>query len=379
MKNRFLSSLFVVIALLSSPLVLRAQDAPTRSTIAKSAYERVAPYVNKTTFLTVRVDVDSLDAQEISNSFDEIFKGCLREREFDRNSFNATNREFSKTLTIVRDELSGYLSAVKEFGVRELFFIVQNQDDDSFRIVIPIANSKKDAFAAFIRYLFPNWTVFDLPRAIGLTNDLEKDTERYKKFKSETNPVVQKFLSDTAGSTVQIYFSGLKIKKLLTASDEDEQKEIDAVLASLPKEATKALDAFDAHFHYALISFNLNKFSFNSSYVFSTANRAEEVRLGLVSLVDFVANKIVEEEAKELKETDPNDDYNTIGLSRELLKGFLARWIPSRSNATLVFESNLKTDAVATHPVILLFTALNGVLVNSDPSEAGVEKETKSE
>ena len=368
MKTRvitYICAVLCAIVFATSSFAQNAQLTGPSSSIAKSAYSRVAPYVNNDTFLVVRIDLDSLDIEKFGSSLSEIFNSYMKERGFDRNSVNATNREFKKTLNVVKEEGEFVLALRDVVGVRELFLVMQKQNG-AFRIVTPMASAQREQYIQNFSEKFPDLAISEVNNGVCIDSDKDLADSVYKNFKAEQNVKLKDFLAGSAGSTIQIYCSNLKIKKLIDAANAQDNESLKIDLATLPEETRKGLNSFDSYFQYALISYDFNVFSFKSKYVFTTAEHAEDVRIGLEKIVDLVADRLVKEAQKDA-DAESVEKYNIDGLARELIRGALLSFIPKRSDAVLVFESNLQTKELLTHPGITsayLSVIMNQVISN---------------
>ena len=345
----------ILCSLVCATTVVSSVKGQTVENSNSNPYVGLAPYVNNETFFVGRGDFSALDPEAIRNSFAEVFKGSLAERAFDKNSSNATNREMSKTLDVVQKDIQNELLKLKKLGVRELIVLQQNQGG-SFRAIAQVKDSsKREEVKTVIKEAFPNLEVFEESKFIVATNDKQLDSQTYEGFKSSSNEVLRSFLAETNGSAIQIYCSRLKIKELARSEGEAKQKRFEIDLSKTPSETQKGIDSFDSHFRFATASLNFNDFSFKSSLVFSTSERAEDFKLGLEKFVAFIADKAVEDLQNE--GSFGENDLNKANLYRELTKGFLLQLLPQRKDAILSFETDLKTKSFAAHPAIMLICA----------------------
>ncbi|MBP5623093.1 MAG: hypothetical protein J6X44_13885, partial [Thermoguttaceae bacterium] len=208
---------------------------------------------------------------------------------------------------------------------------------------------------------FPNLAISEVNNGVCIDSDKDVADAVYKNFRAEQNAKLKDFLADSAGATIQLFCSNLKIKKLVDVANAQENESFKVDLETLPEETRKGLNSFDSYFQYALISYDFNTFSFKSKYVFTTAEHAEDVRTGLEKMVDLAADRLVKEAQKD-SDADTIEKYNLDGLLRELVRGALLSFIPKRSDAVLVFESNLQTKELLTHPGIT--SAFLNVIIN---------------
>jgi hypothetical protein len=352
MKPNITTQICAVLCMLFFAVSSFADDAESNNlTEAKSAYSRIAPYVNNDTFLVVRIDFASLDAEQFGASWNEMFTGYMKERGFEKSSINAVNREFRKTLEVVKKEATDILAIREAIGVHELFFVMQKQSA-SFRIIAPLTSEQQAQFNQMLTNQFPELVVSETDDCILIDSDQNLETNTYRYFKPEPNTKLTDFLSSSAGSFLQIYCSNLKIQKLLTSANEEELGIIGADVTKFPDETRKGFESFDSYFQYALISYDFNTFSYKSQYFFTTAERAEDFKLGLEKFIIVVADSVAED-LKEGQDAEIVEKYNIDGLTRELVRGALLSFIPKRSDSVLVFEANLQTKTLLTHPAFL--------------------------
>lgn len=321
-----------------------ATTAPAKPSIAKSAYSRVAPYVNADTLLVARIDFDSVDAEKIGATFSDVFNSVMLERGFTKDSRNNANREFKKSLAVLKERGFLYQLPAKS-GVREVYFIMQKQAP-SFRIYIPLAKSAQAELLPVVKEFFANWTVFEVEKGLCVTADQAADAEIYRKFKPGENPTLKKFFADTAGSTVQIYLAGLKFKGIAKAVPaEKAQKAVEEFFEDLPEETRKGFNSFDAGFRYGLLSYDLNTMTLKETLYFTTAERAEDFRVGLLKAIDKGASVISERAVANL-EGDAKENverYNMGPMAKEFIRGVAYSFVPTRQNAMLQFESTPQT------------------------------------
>lgn len=306
-----------------------------------NAYDYVAPYVNKETFLVVRIDATSLDAEKFCTTYNEIFNGFMKERGFDRNAINATNREFKKCLEIMKARISKMLAMRDNFGIQEMFIVMQKQSPLSFRIVIPLSPSTKKDVIQKVSSFTIGFDVTEIPNGVCLIFNKEFDQDIYKSFKPEVNATLKDFYATNSDDTIQIYCNGLKIRKLFETTA-PKPKEI---VKNLPKETLKGLESFDVSFQYALISYNGNLLTFKSQYFFTTAERAEDFRTGLEYLINYLVDSHMDHQ--DMLREDP---FNLKGIYKEFTRGVLISLIPKRNTSVLYFESTIKSSTALSHP-----------------------------
>ncbi len=349
MKNKVLVSLLAVIVFSLANVRVFADDSSTtpNTSIARGAYSRVAPFVNNETFLVVRLDLDSLNEEAVGATFNEIFTGFLKERGFDKNALNASNREFKKTLEIIKSEYKTALELRDALGIREIFLLMQKQIG-SLRIIVPLSSSQRASMVQLSSQIPSEIgvTVSEVSNGVCLTLNKELDADIYKDFKAETNATLKSFLTETAGATIQVYCSDLKLKKLLNNLKASTDESINIVTSKLPPDTLKGIDSFDTAFQTAKISYDFNTFAFKSVYTFTTAERAEDFRSGLEKLVILGAESI----ADSLQESEIANKYNLNGLARELFKGTLLSFVPQRNDSVLSYDSNLQSKQILSHP-----------------------------
>lgn len=389
MKTKVLFSIFYLFTVVFTNAITFAQDKDSsiNTSIAQSAYSRVASYVNNDTFLVVRIDLDSIDEEKMCATYNDIFIGFLKERGFDRNAINASNREFRKTLAVIKSKYGKILNIQEQFGVREAFLVMQKQID-SARVILPLSIDQRQAILQTASLIFSNQGIYisEVANGVCFTYNKQLDVNIYKDFKSETNIRLKTFLANSAGATIQIYCSNLKLNKLLEMAEKIPSSNLDAIADKLPEETRKGLDSFDAAFQNAQISYDFNTYTYKSAYSFTTAERAEDFRIGLEKLIVYVVDSVIEKINLSPKESD---NYNLNGLYRELLKGALLNFVPQRNDSILSYESHLQSKKILSHPcVVILGNALVYTFViqkfsNSDIlhdlSGNTIEDETKTQ
>jgi len=330
--KRFLCFLSFAFLIAFASTSAQADDATPRPSLSRTAYSRIAPYVTPRTSLVVRVDFEALDLDKFGTTLDDLFVGALQERGFDRYSLNASNREFRKTLEIIKADYKPIEETLETFGLRELFIVAQTTDSiEHARAIIPVASSKREALSVALKALVPDVAVFELPGAICIVDDLDADKKIYSKFEPIQHDKLKRFFESTPGASLQVYCADFRIGKLLEEASLDDQ------IADLPEETRKGISSCDEYFRDAQIAVDLSELTFTFRSLFATAERAEDVRLGLERLADYVADRI----SADLIEED--DAYNLRPLQRELIRGVLREFAPEREGAALIFKADSKS------------------------------------
>ena len=351
MKHILLSLVIAAIAFLSPVAAIAQtakstnQDAKPQQSIALSAYSRVAPFVNPETFFVVRIDLDTLDSDAFLKTIDDVFVGFLKEQGFETKNVLGVNRDFRRALDELKVEIDALLAFKSLLKIREIFILIQNQKDESFRVFIPFSASNREAakssFEEFVSAHDAPLKLVDLPGGLGITNNVEADKKRYANLEIRPNAALKKFFERTAGSTVQVYVSYLKLRTLFQDGLGLQPAKRDA--STLPSDAVQAFDAFDSNVQETTLTFDANTLTLKGEVVFITADKAKTFREGLEKFVSHVIDQYFDanpEETRDLLDVDDEvfDKYNLANLSREFTRASAIKLLPTQSGAVLNLE-----------------------------------------
>lgn len=359
MKHKIISFVVALLPLLSLNVALAQPVNSTNSSpkpkqsIAVTAYSRIAPFVNPETFFVARVDLDTLDSNAFLQTIDDIFVGFLKEQGFDRKNILGVNRDFRRALDELKSEIDALIAFKSTFKVREIFVLIQNQNDEHFRVFVPFSSANRDAAKEALSGLLSDgaasFAFVNAPGGLVITNNATLDESKYANLEIRPNAALQKFFERTAGSTVQIYISYLKLEKLYKTGLGLCKRPTARVLSDLPTAAQKSFKVFDSFAQETTLTFDVNSLALKGEMVFITSAHAKEFRNGLEEFVNLKIDEFFDSNVEETRALFPEvsdedfEKYNLLNLSREIARASSLKLIPTQSGSALTFEITPQT------------------------------------
>ncbi len=359
MKHKIISFVVALLPLLSLNVALAQPVNSTNSSpkpkqsIAVTAYSRIAPFVNPETFFVARVDLDTLDSNAFLQTIDDIFVGFLKEQGFDRKNILGVNRDFRRALDELKSEIDALIAFKSTFKVREIFVLIQNQNDEHFRVFVPFSSANRDAAKEALSGLLSDgdasFAFVNAPGGLVITNNATLDESKYANLEIRPNAALQKFFERTAGSTVQIYISYLKLEKLYKTGLGLCKRPTARVLSDLPTAAQKSFEVFDSFAQETTLTFDVNSLALKGEMVFITSAHAKEFRNGLEEFVNLKIDEFFDSNVEETRALFPEvsdedfEKYNLLNLSREIARASSLKLIPTQSGSALTFEITPQT------------------------------------
>ena len=343
MTRKYLALLLIGVCALV-PTALYAQNAPS---LLESAYSRVEDQVNDKTFLVVRLDLTAISSETLAKTLDSVYVQFMKERGFNAEKIKTGRREFHGAIEALVQNLEAFEQYRDALGVREIFLVVQNQTDDSARIIIPGSQRELEAKVAAFQAMTP-FKPIKVAKGCAFALDPEKDAAIYKDFKSAPNAGLKRFYQSEATGAIQIFCSRIDIEKFYqTARDYLVKK---GASEESFEEFKTGIDSFKSYFQQFNVSIDLNRFSMKGTFVFTTPERAEDARKSLEALGNRLVDAFYDDEGTPFKlPGDLKEKYNIPALGRELARGMMKSAVPKRSANSLSFELTHDSENIWTN------------------------------
>ena len=322
------------------PTSLFAQSAPS---LLATACSRVEDQVNDKTFLVVRVDLTAVSSQALAKTLDEVYVRFMKERGFSAAKIKTGRREFNVAIDAIKESVETFEQFRDALNVREIFIIVQNQTDNSFRVLIPGSQKEIQARTAPFLATTPLKTV-KTSKGCAFATDLAEDAKIYKEFKSNVNSPLKRFYQSEASGAIQIFCSRFDIQKFYEDAHAALVKAGAASEDSFEEYKT-GLESFKSYFQQFNVSIDVNRFSIKGSLVFTTPERAEDARKSLETLGDKLIDALYDDGGSLFGLPSPIvEKYSLAPLAREMERASLKAALPKRSANSLSFEFTPDSD-----------------------------------
>ncbi len=341
-KSALLLLLVGVCALV--PSALYAQNA---TSLLESAYSRVEDPVNDKTFLVVRFDLASINSETLAKTLDEVYVKFMKERGFNAEKVKTGRREFHAAVDALVQNIEALEQYRDALGVREVFFIAQNQADDSARLFIPGSQRELETKMAALQAI-TSLEPIKVAKGFALAPNPEKDAEIYKNFKPAPNQPLKRFFQSEATGSIQIFCSRLDIEMFYQKA-RDYLVEKGASEESFDEFKT-GIDSFKSYFQQFSVSIDLNRLSMKGGFGFTTPERAEDARKTMEALGNRLVDAFYDDEGTPFDLPDDlKKKYNIPTLGREFARGMMKAAVPKRSDSSLSFELTPNSDNIWTN------------------------------
>ena len=206
-----------------------AAFAQTAERSASASQERVlepiAPFINGSTILVLRLDLNAFDYDRFGETLQTLFDQALLLAGFSQESIDACDAEFVKTLDALKTDAKEDVDDFeKNVGFKNAFFVVQNVKGEGACLVVPAKDMTKEQVDKVLEDAKSsgnlNAALYKKSFILVSPKPLKELGAFYKNFKPASNGELEAFFNENSDKVLSFYASRFKIRPFFTPSKE---------------------------------------------------------------------------------------------------------------------------------------------------------------
>ncbi len=218
----------------------------------ESVLEPIAPFVNESAVLVLRLDLNAFDYDRFGETLQALFNQALLLAGYSQESIEACDAEFVKTLDALKaDAKEGVDDFEKNFGFKTAFFAAQNAKGEGACVIVPAKDMTKEqvdkVLDVFKKSGKLNAALYKKSFILVSPRPLKELGAYYKNFKPAPNDELEAFFNANSDKVLAFYASRFKIRPFFTPSKETlDQMRQDALKAAKEAQELKATQEISA-------------------------------------------------------------------------------------------------------------------------------------